>query len=160
MSIQGNINKTLTIIGALASQSPELKQQAEARAMTKIETKNFENLQNAIKQIESEYPTASTQEKRQLTNIKKELSKESVGSLKELRGIALKSGDVAGVKKYDELIRQNRPQRLKAKAKITIAQDSLENDQIIKRAQNNALKNSITDKRQDINKIRGESFNG
>lgn len=171
MSIQGNINQTIALVGALASQSPELKQQAEARASVRLETKNFEKLQNAIKQIESEYPTASTQDKRQLTKLKKELSKESVGSLSELRGIALKSGDVEGIKKYDELIRQNKPQRPKAKAKVKVAQSSLEDEQMLKKAQQKALKDAVAEIRsknlradiaakQDIKRTKEGSFNG
>lgn len=162
-TIQSSVNQTLAIAGALASQVPSVKQGQEL----KLEEKNFQKLDKAIKQIEKEYSTATRSEKIQLTKMKKEFAEKSSESLGRMKDISLQKGDVDDVRRYNQLIKENAP-RLRTKVKT--AQKSLESEQLMKRAQSDALKKSIAEirktnlqhdiaKKQDILKGK-EGMNG
>lgn len=132
MSIQSSINQALTIAGALASQDPAFKQKQETRAALN----NFEKLQEAIDKITEEHKTAGTGQKRELTNIKKQFIKQSNKDLETVKENAIKSGDIEQMKRYNQLKKINQPASQK---KVQTAKKSLTEEQIMKKAQKQAL---------------------
>lgn len=149
MGIQSNINTALTVAGALASQSPQFKQQSEVR----MATSNFDRLQKAIDELTAQHAQAKGNEKRAITNMKKQFVKQSNVELEKMKDIALKSGDVEGLKKYNEMKLINNPPKIRTKT--AKARQSLTDAQIQQKAQQTAVKSLIDDirevnRRQDI----------